>query len=220
MNTVNHDPNTQTDILTGQELILLYRVDASSEAGRLFRQIAKDFGADIRELELQDLDESILSIFSETASQIIEAARLEELDSLAINRSKRGYCIFCGFSKAGFEALLKRWHEAKVSHVAQKAVATKHNQEWALHALFTELEREHTVTTAFVALRKDVHRLQQALELRGIDPDTVVEQESHPMKHRLYVLRSAKHLLADISLINEAEEFLTVHRDLKEAWEL
>lgn len=208
-------------IQTGQELLLLYKVERDTEAGQIFRSLAEQFGARVRELELADLDCSIRQLFSDGSSttEALDEARLEILRNLKIQEAKRGFCIFCGFSKAGFEKLLKDWHQAKVSRIAQKAVATAHNQDWPLHALFTELEREHAVTTAFVSLRKDVHRLEERLKKDGVDVGEDLESQPRTLRRGLQLLQEAKQLLADIRAIELAEEITSVHHALKKAWE-
>lgn len=208
-------------IQTGQELLLLYNVEDDTELGQIFRRLALQFGARIRELEISDLDSSIRLLFtgSDKAAEKITEERLETLSRLKIQEAKRGFCVFCGFSKAGFESLLKDWHEAKVSRIAQKAVATTHNQDWPLHALFTELEREHAVTTAFVSLRRDVHQLEERLKKEGLDLSMDIETQPQPLRDKLRALHEAKQLLSDIRAIELADEIKSVHQALKHAWE-
>lgn len=208
------DMDVDKGSLTGQETLVLYGVPQDSEAGKMFRSLGIDFGAEIIELETWELERTLRSVFAREMYQksTVDAGGTVELEAA------RGFCVFCGFTKSGFEQLLKRWHEAKVSHVAQKAVATTHNLDWPLHALFNELEREHAVTTAFVALRKDVHRLEQGLRQRGIDPEQLPDTEE--MTERRNSLDAAKQMLSDIRRIETAEQVVSVHQRLSAAWKI
>lgn len=196
-----------TDEAIRKRLLIVHGVPSDTR-GEQFRLLAREFGAKLYELEEHELDRSIKSIYEEQDHKD-EVKLKDESDA-----SERGFVVFCGFNKQEFEGILNAWQKAKLSTLALKAVATEHNQEWPLGSLFKELSREHKVTIAFVALRKQVHQLELALEKRGVSIDQIQNKDA------VQSLDEAKNILKDIQAIEEASTIERIHERLKAAWGL
>lgn len=201
---------SETEI--SQTKLLIYQVDRMSEEGLLFRQLAKDRGCQIVDLDTIDLESNIKTIYARPAQDVAENSIRPDLT--------RGFCVLCGFTKPAFDDLLNAWKTAGVGRLALKAVATEHNQMWPLRDLFAELDREHELTLAYVALRKRVLHLEAALDKQGfILPES--NQDLEPaMEDRIRSLKAAQQLLTDIRAIETVDEIITADNFLKKSWSL
>ncbi len=196
----------------GKVRILLYQLSKDSEEGKTFRRIAGEHGCEIMELEPGDLSSDIKTLYNRP---LTEAA-----DCVSAREDKKGFCVLCGLSKATFDLLLNEWREAGVGRQVLKAVATEHNQTWPLGELFAELEREHALTLAYIALRKRVLGFEAALDKKGIRLPRPEDNEDPAMHERLRTLADAKDMLDNFKAINSAQEIIEVDQAFCLAWNL
>lgn len=137
------------------------------------------------------------------------APAADKWDSL----SRRGYMVLAIPDDEAFRAVLAGLRDAGLARRHLKCRLTAYNVNWPLENLMAELEREQTVTAAYISLRRLTLTLEQHLEEQGIEEASLV-----PAARK--ALKNARSLLGRYTEIETAEALVQAHSRLAEAFQL
>lgn len=133
--------------IQNDELVLLYGLGETTEKGQKVLEALGELGAPYRQIPIEHLNQ--------TLGFAAGMAGYEKQEPLYSGPAPEGEAIIMkGFSQERLNALLASLQKRQVGSIARKAVVTEHNRSWKLLDLFSELEREHVLMSAYDVLYK------------------------------------------------------------------
>lgn len=153
-----------------KERAMLYHLPAASEKGGKVRRVLHDLGITI--IEITD------DLFGQTVGYCAGISGYSRNASPCTgNGIDDDVMIMVALSDEKINQLLAQLRKVATGPIGLMAVVTEHNRSWTLTQLFTELNRERLVMTAYVSLQQTL-KAAEAISRAGLDEASDPEMAS------------------------------------------
>ena len=160
-NLLCYNPAIERKILMAKdELVLLYQIDPSSEKGQKVREILSRLNIRVKTISPAMLHQKIGHLAGLPGHSEVDL--IYEGDHIPDE-----VMLMKDLSDSRIDRILKEFRENGVSRIALKAVVTKHNQNWPLVDLISELRSEHQIMERYSLLNRAVQQGDQLLATAG-----------------------------------------------------